>query len=140
MLKHVMEKGAGGNSARRRPGGGGLTPQYRGEPRGNPPRTVWSAEREEHEQVISTIPKIRQTTGDTRGRKNVDVHVQICSEAVEHNMKNTFKMTSGKGVGKYCEKRCPGQAQHMFGPYGAKMDSRGHLLPRNNLQNRKKTL
>ena len=47
-------------------------------------------------------------------------------------------MTSGRGVGKYCEKRCPGQAQHMFGPYGAKMDSRGHLLPRNNLQNRKK--
>ena len=26
----------------------------------------------------------------------------------------------------------------MFGPYGAKMDSRGHLLPRNNLQNKKK--
>ena len=86
-------------------------------PRGNPPRTVWSAEREEHEQVISTIPKIRQTTGDTRGRKNVDVHVQICSKTVEHHMKNTFKMTSGKGVGKYCEKRCPGQTQHMFGPY-----------------------
>ena len=54
-----------------------------------------------------------------------------------------------KGVGKYCEKRCPGQAhkccekrcpgqaQHMFGPYGAQMDSRGHLLPRKNLQNRK---
>ena len=65
-----------------KPGGEGLTPQYRGEPRGNPPRTVWLAEREEHEQVISTIPKIRQTTGDTRGRKNVDVHVQICIKTV----------------------------------------------------------
>ena len=53
-------------------------------------------------------------------------------------MKNTFKMTSGKGVGKYCEKRCPGQTQHMFGPYWDTMDSRGHLWPRNNLQNRKK--
>ena len=98
-------------------GGGGLTPQYRGEPRGNPPRTVWLAEREEHEQVISKILKIKQTNGDTRGRKNVDVHVQIRSKTVERNMKNTFKMTSGKGVGKYSEKRCPGQTQHMFGPY-----------------------
>ena len=54
-------------------------------------------------------------------------------------MKTTFKMTSGKGVEKYCEKRCPGQTQHMFGPYyWAKMDSRGHLWPRNSLQNRKK--
>ena len=33
-------------------GGGGLTPQYRGEPRGNPPRTVWLGEREEHDQVM----------------------------------------------------------------------------------------
>ena len=70
------KKVPGDNSSRRQLGGEGLTPQYRGEPRGNPPRTVWSAEREEHEQVISTIPKIRQTTGDTRGRKNVDFHLQ----------------------------------------------------------------
>ena len=63
------KKVAGGNSIPRRSGGGGSTPQYRGEPRGNPPRTVWLTEREEHEQVISKIPKIKQTTGDTRGRK-----------------------------------------------------------------------
>ena len=53
-------------------------------------------------------------------------------------MKNTFKITSGKGVDKYREKRCQGQTQHMFGPYWAKMDSRGHLWPQNNLQNKKK--
>ena len=107
----------GATQAHGHPGGEVQPRSIGGNPRGNPPRTVWSAEREEHEQVISKIPKIKQTTGDTRGRKNVDVHVQICIKTVLHNMKNTFKMTSGKGVGKYCEKRCPGQIQHMFGPY-----------------------
>ena len=47
-----MEKGAQGKLSPMAVGGEGLTPQYRGEPRGNPPRTVWSAEREEHEQVM----------------------------------------------------------------------------------------
>ena len=40
-------------------------------PRGNPPRTVWSAEREEHEQVISKIPKIRRANGPWRVRSRV---------------------------------------------------------------------
>ena len=71
-----MEKGARGKLKPMAVGGGGFNPAVEGGTRGNPPRTVWSAEREEHEQVISTIPKIRQTTGDTRGRKNVDFHLQ----------------------------------------------------------------
>ena len=71
-----------------------------------------------HEQGIGKMPKIQQTNGDKRGRTRADVQIKNGIKTMSKSMKNISKMTSGKGVEKWDEKRCPGETQAHGGPGG----------------------
>ena len=64
-----------------------------------------------HEQGIGKMPKIQQANGDKSGRTSVNNRLKKCIKTMSKNMENTSKMTSGKGVEKCDEKRCPGGTQ-----------------------------
>ena len=73
---------------------------------------------QEGDKFFELVEKVRRLSKANKTNLNNKLSYRKIIRTIKYlSTKNTFKITSGKGVGKYSEKRCPGQTQHMFGRY-----------------------